>query len=300
MNTNEILFRKEYIQYEVNKYSLFGKDKELKQLIFKFEDYPELKGLIFNFDFNDFNNLEIRNIVENFYSMFKCLDYKDIIRLLLCFGDYSTKVGNSNLGDFKFLGKNEKGNERWHRILASPEGEIKGNFVALFKIFSPEIISDWSLVVENVVKKNIDKYKNSWLFYCLQSSYKHILDHALYTQSANNRIEIFYNQSLNSFHYNPFVYWFRFHSSAEVKENINELESCAQYSNYSRLHLKNGVELEQIGNEWRIYNLLTREDCIYLYDEEEKCHILKCNHLIEDLIPYIKQLNHSITILTHD
>ena len=40
------------------------------------------------------------------------------------------------------------------------------------------------------------------------------------TKDYNGRIEIFYNQSLNSYHHNPFAFWFRYHSPIEIRKVI--------------------------------------------------------------------------------
>lgn len=288
LNINSLSFRKEYIQYEIAKYNLFQDDISRKDLIFKFEDHSTLRGLIFNFDFSSYSNTEIQNIINNFYSLFQDVKSQDIIRLLLCFGDYSLKVGYSNLGEFRFFGQERK----WHRVLASPDGEIKPNFVVLFKMFSRESITNWYSFIETIVVDSLNNYKNSWLWYCLNSKYKTILDHPIYTRNNDNRVEIFYNQSLNSYHHNPFAFWFRYHSSPEIRIHINERDSCAQYSNFSRLILKNGIELEQINCTWVIYNLGNKfNHSSFEYDEERNCHILNCENLIDDLIPLIKDLS---------
>jgi|GEM_PF-319556 len=292
LDINLVSFGKEYIQYEIEKYNLFKDDVYRKELIFKFEDHSTLRGLIFNFDFTSYTNDELQNIVDNFYSLYE-LDYKDIIRLLLCFGDYSVVVGEGNpekMGEFRFFG----GDGKWHRVLASPEGEIKPNFEELFKIFSEKRIEneDWNDFIENKVSENLDNYKNSWLWYCLK--YKTILTHPIYTKNRENRVEIFPKQSLGAYHYNPFVYWFRYHSEEdeEVSNHINEPRSCARHSNFSRLHLKNGVELEQIDNNWLVYNLGEGfNHPSFKFDEERKRYILSCENLIDDLIPFIKDLN---------
>lgn len=288
LNIKSVSFRKEYIQYEINKYNSFQEDNFRKNLIFKFEDHPTLKGLIFNFDFSSYSNTELKNIIDNFYSLYKEIAYQDIVRLLLCFGDYSVTVGYSNIGDFKFFGQDKN----WHRVLASPEGEIKSNFEELFRFFSKEIISDWDNFIETKVSHSVGSYKDSWLWYCLNPKYKNILDHPIYTKNHDNRVEIFYNQSLNSYHYNPFVYWFRCHSSQDIRIHINEPDSCAQYSNFSRLHLRNRVELEQINNDWIIYNLSKEfKHLSFKFDEEQNYHVLSCDNLIEDLMPFIEVLN---------
>lgn len=285
---------KKYIQYEINKYNLFQEDNLRKDLIFKFEDHPTLRGLIFNFDFSSYNNAELKNITDNFYSLYKEVAYQDIIRLLLCFGDYSIKVGYSNLGDFRFFGQKGK----WHRVLASPDGEIKPIFDKLFDDFSKEIIGDWNNFIESKILENIESYKDSWLWYCLNPKYKTILKLPIYTKSNKNRVEIFTTQSLNSYHFNPFIYWFRFHSPQDIRVHINEPDSCAQYSNFSRLHLKNGVELEQINNSWIIYGLDNEfNDLSFKFDEQKKCYILNCENLIEDIMPFIKILNSQTSVI---
>ncbi|POS02116.1 uncharacterized protein DUF262 [Flavobacterium croceum DSM 17960] len=285
--SKEFSNRQRYIDYEIIKYEIFKSDSFKKELLFKFEDHGALRGLIFNFDFEVYNSNEIKNIVTNFYGMFNHLEYQDIIRLILCFGNYSVKVGYSNLGEFRFFGQKQK----WHRILASPDGEIKDNFRELFKVFSKEEITNWNDFVEKMVSNNISQYNGDWLWYCMQPKYKSILDHPIYTKDYNGRIEIFYNQSLNSYHHNPFAFWFRYHSPIEIRNTINEAESCAQYSNFSRLHLKNGLQLEQIDSTWQIYNL--NEDFkseIIFYDEIKDCFVLKCENLVEDLISQINVL----------
>ncbi|MDV3779608.1 hypothetical protein CMU09_14420 [Elizabethkingia anophelis] len=288
LNTISVSFRKEYIQHEIAKYNLFQDDIFRKDLIFKIEDHSTLRGLIFNFDFTSYTNAELQKITDNFYSMYREVAYQDIIRLLLCFGDYSINVGYSNLGEFRFFGQKGK----WHRVLASPDEEIKSNFEELFKIFSKENISDWHNFIETKVSENIASYKDSWLWYCLNPKYKTILDHPIYTKNYENRVEIFYNQSLNSYHHNPFVFWFRYHSPQYVRIHINEAYSCAQYSNFSRLHLKNGVELEQINNNWVVYNLSKEfNHSSFKFDEERNCYILSCENLIDELIPLVEILN---------
>lgn len=290
LNTISVSFRKEYIQHEITKYNLFQEDNFRKGLIFKFEDHPTLKGLIFNFDFTSYTNAELQKITDNFYSLYGEVAYQNIIRLLLCFGDYSVKVGNSNLGEFNFFGANDK----WFRVLASPEGEIKPNFAELFKIFSKENISDWHNFIETKISESIESYRDSWLWYCLNPKYKTILNCPIYTQNSENRIEVFEKdkQSLNSYHYNPFVYWLRYHSPQDIRIHINEPDSCAQYSNFSRLHLKNGVELEQINSSWIVYNLGKEfKHLSFKFDEEKNCHVLSCDNLIEDLMPFIEVLN---------
>lgn len=294
LTTKEFLNRQRYIDYEVSKYEIFKNDSLKKELLFKFEDHGALRGLIFNFNFVGYDSKGIKNIVTNFYGMFNQLQYQDIIRLFLCFGDYTVKVGYSNLGEFRFFGQKEK----WHRVLASPDGEIIENNRELFKIFSKEEITDWNLFIETNMSNNINLYKDNWLWYCMQQKYKSILDHPIYSKNNDNRIEIFYNQSLNSYHHNPFVFWFRYHCPAEIKKYINEAESCAQYSNFSRLHLKNGLQLEQINSTWQIYNLdKDFKSDIILYDEMKDCFILECENLIEDLIIQLPILNISKTIL---
>lgn len=192
------------------------------------------------------------------------------------------------MGEFRFFGQKGK----WHRVLASPDEEIKSNFEELFKIFSKENISDWHNFIETKVSENIASYKDSWLWYCLNPKYKTILDHPIYTKNYENRVEIFYNQSLNSYHHNPFVFWFRYHSPQYVRIHINEAYSCAQYSNFSRLHLKNGVELEQINNNWVVYNLSKEfNHSSFKFDEERNCYILSCENLIDELIPLVEILN---------
>ena len=288
LNTTPVSFRKEYIQYEIAKYNLFQDDIFRKDLIFKIEDHSTLRGLIFNFDFTSYTNDELQNITDNFYSLYREVSYQDIIRLLLCFGDYSINVGYSNLGEFRFFGQKGK----WHRVLASPDEEIKSNFEELFKIFSKENISDWQNFIETKVSENIESYKDSWLWYCLNPKYKTILDHPIYTKNYENKVEIFYNQSLNSYHHNPFVFWFRYHSPQNVRIHINESDSCAQYSNFSRLHLKNGVELEQINNSWVVYNLDKEfNHSSFKFEEERNCYILSCENLIDELIPLVEVLN---------
>jgi hypothetical protein len=288
LNTNSISFRKEYIQFEIAKYEFFKENSILKKQIFKFEDHSTLRGLIFNFDFTTYNVEQVENIVSNFYALFEKNEYQDIIRVLLSFGDYSVKVGNSNLGSFRFFGQEN----RWHRILASPDGEINSNFKELFKYFSVSIIPNWEEFIENIVSEKIELFNDSWLWYCLNKKYSVLLDHPIYTKYHDGRVEIFYNQSLNSYHHNPFVFWFRYHSPENIRQFINEPDSCAQFSNFSRLHLKNGAQLEQKENMWVIHNLEKGlESNVLSFDSEKNIYILMCNNLIDDLLPLIESIN---------
>lgn len=66
----------------------------------------------------------------------------------------------------------------------------------------------------------------------------------------------------------------------------------SQYSNFSRLHLKNGVELEQINNSWVVYNLDKEfNHSSFKFEEERNCYILSCENLIDELIPLVEVLN---------
>jgi hypothetical protein len=282
------VFRKEYINYEIEKHKLFKDDLVIKESVFKFEDHSTLRGLLFNFDLIGYDSAEISSIVDNFYNLFKEVQYQDIIRLLLCFGNYSVKVGVSNLGDFRYFG-----NEReWHRVLASPEGEVKGNFVKLFPLFAKQKINDWNKVIEESIMTYSNQYKDNWLWYALQPKYKMLFDHPIHTLSHHNQVEIFHSPSLNSYHWNPFVFWLRYHSPNDCKKHINESASCAQYSNFSRLHLKNGLELEQNGNIWYVHNLeINFFHPKFKYDEISNCYFLECDNLIEEVIPFIELLN---------
>src|SRR5690606_4488948 len=108
------------------------------------------------------------------------------------------------------------------------------------------------------------------------------------------RVEIFGTMALRSYHYNPFVFWFRYQSPEEtVRIYINGGPSVARHSNFSRLHLKNGIELEQIDNRW--YICLIEPDSFTLEglqkDEQRNCLYLECKNLIDDLIPYLRVLN---------
>jgi hypothetical protein len=211
---------------------------------------------------------------------------------LLCFGDYSVVVGNSNLGLFKYFGKKD----RWHRVLASPEREVKPNFVEVFKYFAKNEILNWEEFIETLVSESINIYNGKWLWYCLNNKYKTILDHPVYTKNTKERVEIFYNQSLNSYHHNPFVFWFRFHSPLEIRKFINEQMSGAQYSSFSKLQLINGAKLMQIGNRWVILNLEENIQVDYFkFNEEKSNYYIECSNLIDDLIPFIEKIN-SLTV----
>jgi hypothetical protein len=297
LNLNEKSFRKEYIEHEITKHKLFNDDYSIKNSVFKFEDHPFLKGLIFNFDFSSFSSNEIDIIVANFYNLFELKGNVDIIRLLLCYGNYSVKIGVSNLGDFKYFGHKEG----WHRVLASPDFEVRPNFVELFSELSVSIILSWDDFIETRVVQNIEKYRQSWLWYCMNPKFKQILDHSIYTDSSSNRIETFSNPSLNSYHFNPFVYWLRFHSDTKTRSYIDLPDSCAMHSNYCRLHLINGIQLEQVENTWLIYNLNAKPEGVNLFFlPETNCFKLDCNNLIEDLQPYLELLANSPRNKTND
>lgn len=287
---------KKYIQYEIAKYQYFKNSDILKSLLFEFEDYSELKGLIFNFDFSDYTETELKNIVKNFQNLFSTVNYKDIIRLLLCYNNYSVKIiSDSNFGAFRFLGSSKK----WHRVLSSPEGEVKENFKEMLPLLRNEIISNWVHFIEGQVAiKKLD-YDDSWLAYVFKPEYKVILDLPVYTsynQKDSLRCVEIYNvdkPSLNAFHYNPFVYYFRWHSALNIQELLDRPECCAQYTNLSFLQLKNGIKLQQIDKRWYIHKaeITPGENRNIYFDTDKNLFYCKCADLIADVIPVIEYLS---------
>lgn len=290
---------KKYIEYEIDKFNYFQNNDILKNLLFEFEDYFELKGLIFNFNFSVFNESELKLIVKNFYNLFTTVDYKDIIRLLLCFNYYAVIIiSDSNFGPFRYLGSSKK----WHRILSSAEGEIKSNFEKLFPLIKDSEILDWDLFIEEQIAKKTLEYQDSWLSYTFKTEYKEILDLPVFTSFDDDNnlkgIEL-YNvdkPSLNAFHYNPFVYFLRYYSNENVQVLLNLHESCAQYSDLSFLHLKNGIKFKQILNRWYFHNveLVEGENGDILFDSEKELFYCECKDLIKDVVPLIEYLSKKI------
>ncbi|ROI10780.1 DUF262 domain-containing protein [Chryseobacterium sp. H3056] len=289
-------FLKKYIQYEMDKFHFFGNNNILKELLFKLEDHPQIKGLLFNFDLGNYAENELKNIVKNFYSLFEKVNYKDIIRLLLCFGDYAvTIVSDSKIGKFKFLGAQDK----WHRIIASPEGEVRTNLKGLFELFRHHYITDWSTIINSEVDKIRNNYKDSWYWYFLDDEFKVILERSVFTINDSDaklrEIEIFNPEkpSLMAFHYNPFVYYLRYHSDEKVKKALNLEKCCGQYSEFTFLHLNNGVKLEQWDNRWYFtkgFDVKEITDSMK-YDDHHEQYYFECEHLINDVIPVITELN---------
>lgn len=194
----------------------------------------------------------------------------------------------------KFIGK--KGN--WHRIMSSPDSEIKDLLVILFQYFLEQKTSiDFKTFLIEKTSSNLELLdKKSWRYYFIK--YDIITDKPLFTITNENSnyqtIEMYDKPALQSYHINPFV--FTLINNKDISSFIDYYKCWAINSDLSVLVLKNQLRLEQKNNYWEILNLDIiphKADVIIKFNlktEGDKYHYC-CNNLVDDIIDFIKFIN---------
>lgn len=281
-----------YIRYEIKKAERFAFDSRLKPLIQRFEDNDVFRGVIFNVDLERYGADELAYIVEDFSSLLDMKDDHRIIRLFISLGYEGTMIAHTNIGDMMFWG----GKNKWHRVMASPDREIKPVLALLFKLL---VDRDRSVPMVDFVQAQceadyLNTEQGSLKWYLLQ--YKQMLSKPLYTITERAwkvpMVEIFDISSLNGYHCNPFVFVLR--EMSEIKSLLKYNDCYSQYSEYAWLELINGIGLSQANDSWVLhrgigrasfYELVSRFD---LEDIGENRFRFRCSDLIKDIIPFVQ------------
>ncbi|WP_316839081.1 DUF262 domain-containing protein [Pedobacter gandavensis] len=302
--TDSAVADKKGIQYELRKVACFAIDSRMKPLIQKLEDNHVFRGLLFNLELDRYEADELYLIVEDFLAILDLEDHTEIIRLFITLGYKGAVIAhNTNIGDMMLWG----GKGKWHRVMASPDGEIKPILVQLFELM---LQRDRSVSIADFVTntwKNahleMDQSRLNW--YLLE--YPKMLTKALYTINTWQEkkdwevppVELFDVSGLTGYHCNPFVLVLR--DLPEVNKVIKYGDSYAQHSDYARLRLKNGLSLSQANHSWVLHWANGRvglEELILKYDLEELPNQefrFRCANLIEDVIGFVQACNE----LTH-
>lgn len=282
---------RKYIQYEIRKADYFALDPILKPLIHKLEDNNVFRGLLFNIEFDRYLKDELSLIVEDFLSLLAIKDHKEIIRLFISLGYKGVEIARTNIGSMWFWGTENK----WHRIMASPDGEIRPLLVKLFELFTKR---DRSVSMEEFVMAywkaaHVGMAENTLNWYLLE--YPVMLSKPLYTVQHKEWevpiIEMFDISSLNGYHCNPFVLELR--DREELKSLLKYSACYAQYSDYAWLHLVNGVALSQANHSWvlhRAVGMLGFEELTSRFNLEDIGNDefrFTCVNLLEDVIPFV-------------
>ncbi|WP_316738512.1 DUF262 domain-containing protein [Pedobacter aquatilis] len=280
-----------YIGYEQTKYEYFQADSELKLLVQRLEDNWVFRGLLFNIELKQYSAAELSLIVPDFLALMDANDTEGLIRLLISLGYTGTHIADTSIGEMRLWGRSD----RWHRVMASPDGEIRESLAKLFELF---ITRDRNANVQdfcNSYWKNIQKGlpKNSLNWYLLE--YPVMTKKAIFT-IANAEwevptIEAFDVTALIGYHCNPFVLELR--EREELTGLLNMPMSYAQYSNYARLRLNNGLSLSQANHSWVLHDgenmegFLEFRELFNLEALKNREYRFSCNNLIEDVIPFI-------------
>lgn len=249
-------FPQKALKHEREKAEIITSNPKLKEVIFKLEDHPLLKGMLFNLNFEN-NRDKLKDMAEELYKIWPPkkndnLNNSLIIRAMLTFGDYAIQAGSTNLGNKYFFGKNEK----WEVVLTNKENpnvldklllklvESKGDVETKLN----EIIDRW--LTDNQNKKN-------WFYYFMKypemtenfEGFEKDRDRNVYAWENDFEIEKMGGANLIAPHINPYVY--------TVIKKLNgekiDIDNCyANYSDKSKISLKNGIKIYCMKEGWKI------------------------------------------------
>jgi hypothetical protein len=280
------------IKKEIIKAQLFERDAGYKVIIQQLEDHEVFRGQIFNLDLEQYSVSQLQIIVGDFFDLFATIKDSEIVQLLICLGYSGVSIAWTSLGTMKLWGKRE----RWHRVMATPDGEIRPIIARLFEFFLQRDRSNGLIDEVNdyitTYKNGLDRRTMSW--YWLE--YPVMLESKLYTIKDEKLkiplIERFDSSSIIGYHINPFVLIVK--ELPEVKHLLN-LPSCySRHSSLSKVQLLNGLSLYQDNCSWVLHNAVTQEGLDEVITEfnldffDDNLYRFNCEHLIHDVIPLIK------------
>lgn len=273
--------REESLQYEIDKALLIKNNKELKQEIFKLEDFKYLKGSIHNLLSDDVEKLELYNKAVR--SLFENEDSK-IVRGLLTVEDYSIYIGYTILGDKYLFGKKNS----WELILTySDKSELlKGAFENY--ISSGENID---IMIKKFLKTQPEK---DWRYYFIKyfkmtSFIKDISkDNNLYAWKNEFELEKMGGSNLNAYHLNPYVW---------TAANKLELQATiVQFDQLSYFEFDN-IKISSTEKGWKLTNLDSNKIASlsnkYHLQDKEEYYILKDDQnrdRIENIVEFINEI----------
>lgn len=313
--------QQESINTEIKKTELLVKYPYLRDIVFKLEDDPHIKGAIHNFMPED-SIEEIENKIEQrkniFYEIWsqKC---HLIVRSLLSLDAYQVWANNSNLDGLWFFG-NEKD---WEVILtyyvdgSAKHGLKNKNFIVNFlqkyhETAEENPFNKLNKIINDYLTDEYSKDANlrNWRFYFIK--YENILCEYsnIYSWGGNFNIRSLCGNTLHSYHINPYIkivwdlvtHWNRGHdrilTTLDVEGNSIQVIKCsayARFANRSPLSLVDNVNLFCEEKGWKIepawqpikqeekFNLVQDDGYFYLKPTKDK-------DMIEIAVEFISEL----------
>lgn len=243
------------VQSEIKKAKLITQYPELRNVIFKLEDHPEVKGAIHNFmpeteeSFNSDFVANFQQRAKSFYEIWN-KNCSHIVRGFLAVSDYSIWVGgSSNLGGLWFFGID--GN--WNVILAKDtNNENKDFLVTYLNAYRKNkyILDD---VIKNYINSCDHKERFSWRYYfvkydqmtCAGDGYKNIFS---WKNEHGFRVQDFSGIRSSKKHVNPYARTVR----SIVNKHVNEERTFSSGNEENPLWLDDDIKLFCEENGWRV------------------------------------------------
>tara|TARA_R110002072_G_scaffold125944_3_gene262498 strand:+ start:27587 stop:29701 length:2115 start_codon:yes stop_codon:yes gene_type:complete len=273
--------RKESLKNEIDKAFIIKYNDELKEEIFKLEDFRFLRGAVHNFLSNDIDIVKLYN--RAIRGLFKNDDSK-IVRAILTQGDYSINVGWTILGHKYLFGKKNS----WELILTiSDKPDIFTRTLKRFTEFNGQIdnmINDYLLS-----EPELD-WRYYFIKYSEMTSFIQDLsnDNNLYAWKDEFEPEKMGGSNLNAYHLNPYV---------RTATSLLSIKSCVvQFDHLSYFEYENLI-ISSTNKGWRIENLkidlINKTSPAFRLKEKEGYYILKDSNnrdRIENIVEFINAL----------
>jgi hypothetical protein len=231
---------KKSLQFEVDKAIKIQNDKNIKQRIFRLEDFKHTKGDIHNFLVSDVSELDFYNnsIREIFVE-----DDSSIIRSMLTIDDYSLYIGWTMLGNKYFFGKESN----WEVILTASN---KFNFFKEYLESYKSKNNSLDEIISSYMTLNAD-INRDWKYYFIKypemtSTVSSLSsDNNIYAWKHDFSIEKMGGKNLNAYHLNPYI--------NTVANNVNANSIDMQYGDLSYCSFNN-TKVYSSKNGWKIHN----------------------------------------------
>jgi len=273
--------REESLQNEIDKALLIRNNTNLKEELFKLEDFKYLKGSIHNLLSDNIEELKTYNIAIR--SLFKNDDSK-IVRSLLTEGDYSIYIGYTILGNKYLFGKKNS----WELILTYTDKSD------LFKRVLKNYISKGEKIdtlIDEFLNANPERdWRYYFIKYSKMTSFINEIskDNNLYAWKEEFEPEKMGGSNLNAYHLNPYV--------RTAAASLNLQAYIVQFDQLSYFEYDNLI-ISSTNKGWKIKNLdsdLTdkvsqkfrlkeKDEFFFLKDDEQRDRIENIVEFINDL-----------------
>lgn len=273
--------REESLQNEIDKAVLIRNNINLKQELFKLEDFKYLKGSIHNLLSDNIDELKTYNIAIR--SLFKNDDSK-IVRSLLTGGDYSVYIGYTILGDKYLFGKKNS----WELILTYTDKSD------LFKSVLKNYISKGENIDALITEFLNNNLERGWRYYFIKYSKMTSFiseiskDNNLYAWKEEFEPEKMGGSNLNAYHLNPYVRTAA--ASLNLQAYIVQFDQLSyfEYNNLKIYSTNKGWKIENSNSDLinklsKKFRLKEKDGFFFLKDDEHRDRIENIVEFINDL-----------------